>query len=86
MNSEEAMSTFLVAVWIVCVIYTVYILHMPSTWRHIGYIRYDGTQQRLYERIAYGRREWRYSVGEHNVYTTDDILYLATDKYGVPLY
>jgi hypothetical protein len=40
----------------------------------------------LYERTAYGRREWRYTVGEHNVYPSDNILYLATDIHGNPLY
>jgi len=38
------MTTFLVGVWIACVIYVVYILHLPSDWQQIGYIRYDRKQ------------------------------------------
>jgi len=84
MNSEDALTTFLVGIWIVgilCVTYSI----LPSPWRHVGYIRYHGDQQRLYERIAYGRREWRYTVDEHNVYPSSDILYIATDIHGGPL-
>jgi hypothetical protein len=86
MNSEEALSAFFIGVWIACVICAVYILHIPSAWRHVGYIHYHGDQQRLYERTAYGRREWRYTLGEHNVYPSDNILYLATDIHGNPLH
>jgi hypothetical protein len=88
MNSSDSIITFCIAVWVACVLFAVYILHIPSAWRPVGYIRDHAYSVKsvLYERIAGGRREWRYTAGDHIYYPTEgDILYLATDMLGAPL-